>query len=181
MSIRKYKDDYEMVRTKDESGRETLKPVYRGDYFEVSLDEKGLRKFKSNSLLLLAVILVLHSTAGFINNQGMYQFYISLPYVFSFLALFYLGWGILRIPKEQRLHRREDVDLSFKRMKTASNFLLILFSIGVMAEIAFLLFTSSLERRVLEYLYLSLEALSAIAIFILIRVQKPIRVQTSPD
>jgi hypothetical protein len=180
MSMKKYKDDYELVVTTDEKGREIKKPVYRGEYFEVSIDEKGLRQFKRQCLLLLAPVAVLHIGCGFVGNPGMNQLYISLPYVFVFLALFYLAEGVLRLPKEKRKYRRDEIGLSFERIKTASNILMLLFGIGILGEIIFLLF-SVREQIGLDFLYLSLEALAAAAVYFLIRLQKPIHVQTSSN
>lgn len=169
-----------MVLTQDEQGREKMKPVYRGDYFEVSLDEKGLHQFKRLCSLLVAAIVVLHITGGYLNNRGMYQFYISLPYVFMYLPLFYLTWGIFLLPKEKRRYRREEVELSFDRMKTSSKYILVLLGIGVFGEIIFLLFSSAQGSGVLEYLYLSFEALATAAAYFLLRLQKPIQIQTIP-
>lgn len=178
MATKKYSNDYEMVVSKDESGQEKIMPVYRGNYFEISLDQAGLVKFRKNSFLLLAAMVVIHITAGFLNNRGMYQFYISLPYVFCYLPLFYIAGGILRLPKTKRRYRREEVELSFERMKSASKILLILFGIGLIGEFTFVLFFSVQENNLLEYLYLALETLAAIAAFILIRLQRPVIVQT---
>ena len=181
MSTKKYKDDYEMVVTQDEQGREKMKPVYRGDYFEVSLDEKGLLQFRRSCFLLVAAIVVLHVSSGFINNPGMYQFYISLPYVFVYLPLFYLAWGVMYLPIEKREYRRDEIGLSFNRMNTASKFLLILFGMGVLGEIIFLLFFSVQGNGALEYLYLSLEALATVAAYFLMLLQKPILIKIITD
>jgi hypothetical protein len=181
MSMKKYKDDYEIVVSTDDKGREIKKPVYRGDYFEVSLDENGLRQFKRQCLLLVAAIAVFHIPGGFVGNGGMYQFYISLPYVFVFLALFNLAEGSLRLPKEKRKYRRDEVGLSFERIKTASNILMILLGIGILGEIIFLLFFSVRDQIGLEFLYLLLEVLAAAAAYFLIRLQRPILVQPATD
>ena len=181
MSMRKYKDDYEMVATEDENGQEILRPVYRGDYFEVSLEEQDLLNLRRKSLLLLVPIFMLQIAAGFLNNEGMYQFYISLPYVLSFLALFYLGWGGLLIPKEKRPYRREEVDLSFHRMKSASRFLLILLAIVIIGELIFLVFISAGENKLLEIGFLLIEVLAAIVVYIQIRLLKPIIVQAGTE
>ena len=168
-----------MVATKDESGRETLRPVYRGDYFEVSLEEEGLFNLRRSSLLLLFPILVLQIGAGFLNNPGMYQFYISLPYVISFLFLFYFAQGVWQIPKEKRPYRREEVDLSFNRMRSASRMLLIMLVIGIIGEIIFLIFFSGGEKQALEVVYLLLQVLTAIAVYFQLKLQAAIIIQTT--
>lgn len=170
-----------MTATQDESGRETLRPVYRGDYFEVSLEEQGLFKLRRSSFLMVVAMVVSHVTAGFLNNLGMGQFYISLPYVFSFLPLFHLASGIWRIPQEKRLYRRVEVDLSFNRMKSASKILLILLAIGIIGEITFLIFFSAGENLGLEFEFLLLEVLAAITVYFQISLLKPIIVQAGPE
>lgn len=170
-----------MVVTTDEHGREKRKPVYQGDYFEVSLDERGLLLFKRISLLLLVAIAGMHITAGFLNNPGMYRFYVALPYVIIYLPLYYLGEGIFRIPKEKRKYRREEVELSFGRMKTASKALLILFGIMVIGEIIFLAFFSVQESFMLEIMFFSAEILATIAAYFLTRLHQPVLVETSAD
>ncbi|MFZ3070792.1 MAG: hypothetical protein WA110_06715 [Anaerolineaceae bacterium] len=181
MARKRYADDYETVVTTDEKGREKKTAVYRGDYFELSLEEEGIVKFKRNCLQLLAVIVLLHVGGGFVGNRGMYQFYVALPYVFSFFPLTYLAEGILRLPKEKRKFRREEIGLSFDRMKTASTVLLIFLGVGVLGEIAFLLFSADGNEFVLEYRYLALEALAAAAVYFIIRLRKRIHVQTCSD
>jgi hypothetical protein len=39
----------------------------------------------------------------------MYTFYVVLPYVISFLPMYYIGAGILHLPKEKRMYRRDEV------------------------------------------------------------------------
>lgn len=179
--MKKYKDDYELVSTTDERGREKLKPVYRGDYYEVSLDKRGLLLFKRYCFLLVAAITGLHVAAGFLNNPGMYQFYIALPYVLIYLPLFYLAAGTYRIPKEKRKYRREEVEMSFGHMKTASKALLILFGIGVIGEIIFLLVFSARENFLVEILFLAAEIFATLAVTYLIKLHQPVIVEVSAE
>lgn len=178
--MKKYRDDYEMVAMQDENGQETLRPVYRGVYFEVSLEEPSLHKLRRTSLGLAAGILILQIAAGFLNNPGMYQFYISLPYVFSFLFLFYLAQGIWRIPKQKRPYRRQEVDLSFNRMKSASRMLLVMLVIGILGEIFFLTLNQIGDYQGLELVYLLLEVLAAVMVFMQMRIQQPLIVHSIP-
>ena len=181
MAMKRYADDYETVVTEDEKGHEKRIAVYHGDYFELALDEQGFVRFRRNCFLLLAVMIVLHISGGFVGNRGMYQFYVALPYVFAFFPLLYMAAGVLRLPKEKRKYRREEIGLSFDRMKTASIILMIFLGIGVLGEITFLLFVSVGDQSVLEFLYLSLEALAAAAVYFLISLQRQIHIQTCID
>ena len=176
MAAKRYADDYETVITTDEKGNEKKTAVYRGEYFEISLDEEGLSSFKRKCLLLLAVIIVLHISGGFVNNKGMNQFFVGLPYVTAFFPLLYLALAVLRLPKEARKYRRDEIGLSFDRMKTTSFILFTFLGMGVLGEIAFLLLFSTGDQNLLEFLYLTLAILTATAVFILITMQRQITI-----
>lgn len=177
MAANRYADDYETVITQDEKGNEKKSAVYRGDYYRFDLDEEGIVNFRRISFLLLTAIIVLHVCGGFLNNLGMYQFYVALPYVIAFFPLLYLAAGVLRLPKEKRRYRREEIGLSFDRLKTASIVLVIFLAIGILGEVIFLLFFSTGEQSMLEYLYLALEMLSAATVYTLIRLARQIHVK----
>ncbi|HKJ28434.1 MAG TPA: hypothetical protein VJ965_12400 [Anaerolineales bacterium] len=172
--MRRFKDDYEIVSTVDERGREKREAVYRGVYYEVSLDEGGLRRLRRLSALLVAVIIVLHLFAGFLNNRGMYQFYIALPYVFAFFPLYSQFVGILRLPKAVRPYRRDEVALSIDQIKTASKFLLIFLGVGTLGEAVYLLFFAAADQQRFELLFFMLEIVATTASFFLYRVQQPV-------
>jgi hypothetical protein len=176
--MKRYADDYETVITKDEKGNEKKIAVYHGDYFEFVLDEEGIVRFRRNCFLLLAVIVVLHISGGFVGNPGMYQFYVAFPYVLAFFPLLYIATGILRLPKEKRKYRRDEIGLSFNRMKTSSIILIILLGMGVLGELTFLLFFSIGIRSVLEYVYLVIEVFTVAAVYFIITLQRQIHVQT---
>jgi len=121
MAAKKYADDYENVTATDIKGRERKEAVYRGEYYTVNLDAEEIKPFQRKSLIITAGILILHLLGGFIGNRGMYQFYVSLPYVFAFLPLYFMFSGALRIPKEKRRYHRDETSTSYSHMKTAGN------------------------------------------------------------
>jgi len=177
MSMRKYTDDFENVVTVDENGKEKTTAVYRGVYFEILLDEEDLRKVKRNTLLLLAGVCILHVAAGFVGNPGMYQFYISLPYVLAFFPLLYLALGLFLFPGEKRKYRRDEIGHSYYRARTSSLVLLIFLSLCVLGTIGFLIFTSEPDSRMLEYLFLSYEIPATAAILLLINRLRKVKIQ----
>jgi hypothetical protein len=179
MPTKRYSDDYETVITIDEKGNEKKTAVYRGEYFEFDLDENGIFDFRKKCFLLLAAITLLHVGGGFVGNQGMYQFYVALPYVLAFLPLMYMAMSILRLPKTKRRYRRDEIGLSFDRMKTTSILHMILLVAGILGEIAFLLFMSDGSQNMLEYLYLALITFASVAVYSLNRLQGQIRIQPS--
>lgn len=177
MVMKRYADDYENIITTDENGNEKKVPVYRGKYYQVSLDTEGLARYKKNILLVLAAILVFHIAAGFVGNPGMYRLYVALPYVIALAPLYNAATGVLRVPREVRKYRRDEVGLSFERIKTAVFFLTGVLAAGLLGEIIFLLTSTTEAGRGLEYIYLSLESLAVGATFFAIQLQKNARVQ----
>lgn len=181
MVLKRYADDYETVITTDEKGNEKKVAVYRGKFYQTSLDGEGLARFKKINLLVLAAILVLHIAAGFVGNPGMYRLYVALPYVVALAPLYNAATGVLRVPREARKYRRDEVELSFERIKTAIFVLTGVLAAGLLGEIVFLLFFTTEAGRVLEYIYLALEVLAAGATFFAIQLQKNARVQVCEE
>ncbi len=169
--MRKYADDYEIEITEDAKGREKKVAVYRGAYYEIAADEKQIKKFRLLSILLTLVIVVLHVAGGFVANQGMYQFYVALPYVIAFLPLYFLAAGVFRLPNQKRLLRRDENGLSFERMKKASISLLVIILVGVVGEIVFLIFFASGDYS-REIIYLLLEIFAALGVYVIFWQQK---------
>lgn len=174
--MRKYAEDYEIIYEDDGKGGEKKAARYIGNFFEIDIKGPDLVKFRRNSLILLAIVIMLHIAGGFIGNRSMYAFYIVLPYVFSFLPMYFLADGILRIPKEKKSYRRDEAELSFERMKKANIFLLIFLSMTVVGEIIYIIFFAN-EWNSLEFLFLSLVSLAAVASYILIRLRNTINVR----
>lgn len=175
MKKKPFAEDYELVSQLDERGREKQAAVYRGRYFELEAGGIGLSRFKGLSLLLSAAVIGLHVGAGFVNNPGMFQAYVSLPYVGTFFPLLYMAAGVLHLPKDKPRYRRDEVGLSFWRMKSASRFVLAGLALGLLGETIFLLFVSAGAATGRELLYLGLEALAAGAVLASIRLQGAIR------
>ena len=175
--MRKYSEDYETVVTTDEKGRERETAVYRGDFFNVSFTNGDIVEFRTLSIILLALMIVFHVGAGFIDNQGMYKFYVALPYVFAFFPLLYLALGVFHLPGETRNYRRDEIGLSFDRIKTTSRVLAILVGIGVLGGIIYLLFFAARSDVPFELLFLLLEVLTFFMVFLLIRLQRRVLIQ----
>jgi hypothetical protein len=174
--MKRYTDDYETVVTKDEKGNEKKIVSYHGKLFVLSLDAKGILQFRRNCFLILAAIVILQFSGGFVANPGMYEFYVALPYVLSFFPLLFMAMGIFRLPKEKRKYRRDEMELSFNRLKTSSIILIILLGTGVLGELAYLFFFSNGIRTVLETVYLVIEAFTIAAVYFIIVLQRQIHV-----
>jgi hypothetical protein len=181
MAKNKYADDYETVISIDEKGKEKRTTVYRGKFFELENSEEQITRFKRSCLLFLIGILTLHVAAGFIGNQGMYQFYIGLPYVLVFFPLLHMAEGIFRLPREKRKYRRDEIGHSYDQIKTASTILLCVVAVGVLGELIFILFFSTTDQKMLEYPYLALEALVTAEVFFIFSKQKQFSVRVCSD
>jgi hypothetical protein len=170
MSIRKYLTDYQTVTTIDENGREKRSVVYHGPFFETSLDPEAIGDLRKKSLLLLASTAALHIGIGFLDNPGMYLIFVALPYVLAFFPLIYLASGVLRLPKEIRKYRRDEIGYSFNQVKSASRFLLAFLAAGILGEVIFLIFISTRQQLITEILFLVLEVAALLAIILVIKI-----------
>jgi hypothetical protein len=181
MPLRKYVNDYQTVSTVDENGREKQSLVYKGPYFETSLDPAGLLRLRRVSLLLLLLIIALHVGGGFVDNPGMYMFYVSLPYVITFFPLVYLASGILRLPKEVRKYRRDEVGLSFDQVRKSSRTLLIILGVGILGELFYVIIFGKSLQLLSEIIYLGIEGCALLSAYMIVKSQKAVMVQTSSE
>jgi hypothetical protein len=179
--MKKYSEDYELEEVTDKNGKTKEVAVYRGEYFEVSLDEQGVPRFKKICLVLIALIAFWHIGSGFVGNLGMYKFYVALPYVLAFFPMVYLAAGIFNLPREKRNFRRDEIGLSFDRIKTTSIVVMAALGVGVVGEIAYILFGSGEKASVLELLYLSLELMAAAAAFLVLKVWQKVTISPTKN
>lgn len=179
MSLKKFLQDYETVITTDDKGRDKRKLVYRGDYFETNLDTPGHKRFKLIVIVLTLIIIGLHIGAGFIGNPGMYMFFVALPYVAAFFPLIYLAAGAMRLPREKRRFQRDEINLSFDRMRVSVITLLVFLVIGILGEGIFLVFVAEEISAGKEALFLVLEILAAAITISLILIERKIKIETS--
>jgi hypothetical protein len=181
MTTKKYAADYELITREDETGHTLRQIVYRGSFFQIPLSEAELAHFRKTCFLLLGAILALHISTGFIRSQASFQLYISLPYVFAFFPLLFLAESILRLPQSKPRYRRDEVALSFNRLKTTSFLLLIFLGIGLLGEVIFFLVTPAPGPGWPELFNFSLQALASAAAWSLFRLQKRVRVDECID
>jgi hypothetical protein len=169
--MKRYADDYETIMETDKWGREKKVAVYRGRYYEIDAEENEIIRFRQNSLILICGIIVLHIAGGFIGNPGMYAFYVALPYVFIFLPLYLMIAGGLRLPGEKRKLRRDEIGLSFERIRKANLFSLILLGVVLFGEVVFLIRFAS-EGISQEVLFIGIELLVLIGAYFFYRIQR---------
>lgn len=181
MTTKKFAADYEIITTMDESRRPVRQIIYRGSFFRISFSEAELAHFRKTCFLLLGAILTLHISTGFIRSQASFQLYITLPYVLAFFPLLFLAESILRLPPYKLQYRRDEIALSFNRMKTTSILLLVLLGISLLGEAIFFLIMPAPGPGRPELLNFSLQSLAAAAAWSLFRLQKQVRVEACSD
>lgn len=156
-------------KIKERRGRQTT--VYTGDYLDISLDNQEYENYKKRSILIIALITIFHIGAGFINNPGMYEIYVVIPYVSAFLSLVYYCIIRSQLPKEKNKFRMGEVDILFNRTRNSSIILGISLLSCVIGEIAFIWFISVGDQLALDYIFLALEVFGAAVTYFLIRTQ----------
>ena len=169
--MKRYADDYETIIEMDERGREKKVAVYRGRYFNIDIQGKELIRFRRNSLILIIAIIILHVVGGFVDNPGMYAFFVALPYVMIFLPLYFMIAGGLRLPGENKKFRRDEIGLSFERIRKSNRFALILLGVVLLGEVVFLIWFAGGEV-LQEVMFMAVELLALIGAYVLYRLQR---------
>lgn len=177
MPRQKYSDDYDLVTTTDEKGREKRTPVYHGKYYDAVLKGTTYASFRAQVYAGLVLIVALQVLIGFINNQGSRQLYVSVPYAIAFFPVMLLVLGAVQMPAELGHLRRDQVEPTFGRMKSSLNFLLIMLAVSFVGEAIFLLFFLHQNPDGLEFAYLGAIGLEIAAAFFLIRLQNKLNLQ----
>ena len=167
MGMKKYVNDYKTILSVNENGKQIRTYEYQGDYFKLPFSNAQMQKFKIIFLLVLFGILVAHIAGGFLNNAGMRQFYVAIPYALSFLPIFNLLRAGIRLPVEERKYRREEIGVTYERFNNHSLILLITLGFCLAGEIVFLLFFSGGSPAINEYNFLVAE-LGALALALII-------------
>lgn len=117
---------------------------------------------------MVSGIVVLHISAGFVNNPGMVGFFVAMPYVAAFLSLLYFSVVRFQLPKEKDKFRFGESNLLFSRMRMAGIFLGISLAGCILGEFAFIRSAPTGEPLTLETIFLALEVLGSLVTFILI-------------
>ncbi len=177
MKLNRYADDYETVVEVDEKGKERKKARYKGAYFTVKLDGESIKNYRNNSLLIGIGAVLAQIGAGCFTNAGMYQFYIAVPYVAAFFPLLYMMFSVLRLPTEKKRMTRDEVGVSYDRIRPSSLGGMILSGMCALGELIFLLAVKS-EAPFLELTCFGLEALTAALCYLMLFTRSRIRIES---
>ncbi len=140
MSRKKYINAYETVYEYDDQGREIRKMVYRGNFFEISLDQKGLTRYRLIQIALFILLALVHTALGFLNNPGTRTLYVSIPYTSTFVPLVFWGFAVFRLPRKKKPFRLEEIGLGFNRLKTMSLLVVIFTAISLTGMLIYFVF-----------------------------------------
>lgn len=162
MASKKYIKDYDLVEVEDEQGRVKQTVIYKGDYFTLDLEERQIKQSKRIFIILSFAVLLIHIAAGFVANPGTYKFYVALPYTIAFLPLFFLIMAVFRLPSEKRRYRKEEIGLSYDRIRKNSLFYLILTAVGLLGMLAYMFFFRGDAPLSLELVFYALLVVSAL-------------------
>lgn len=154
----------------DEKGREKKAVAYKGSYFDFEIAEEDYQGFRKLAWALIVAMIALQIGAGFVANRGMYQIYIAVPYVLCFFPLVYLSAGVLRLPRETAHLRRDQAELTIRRMKRSGAALLVFNSLVILSELVYLIFLNKDSEPGSELLFLMLAVLlGAVNAFLLLK------------
>lgn len=171
--MKKYINDYKTILSVNEKGEQIRTYEYQGDYFKLPFSNAQMQKIKLNFLLTLAGIILAHIAGGVMNNSGMRQFYVAIPYVLAFLPIFNLVRSGIRLPVEERKYRREEIGVTYERFDNHSLTLLVFLGICLVGEVVFLLFFSQGGATASEFYFLAAElAAMALGLIIYFNVKK---------
>lgn len=154
MASKKYAKDYEThVEVQGKKTKKTL--VYKGKYFKIDIDDQKLNKLKITYSIFCSLTLLSFLFVGFQNTEGSRKFYILLPFIFTFLPIFYEIMGTIKFITNKPKMTSLDYDTSLKRMKRSTVGILILSLASGLGEIAFLVKNKIADVTSLEYRFLS--------------------------
>lgn len=181
MGMKKYLDDYKTILSVNDKGEQVRTYEYEGDYFRLPFNSAQMQKFKIIYLFLLAGIIILHIAAGFVNNDGMRRFFVSIPYALTFLPFFNLLRSGIRLPVDERSYRREEIGVTYERFNNHSLFLLIILAVCLAGEVVFLLFFSNGMPASDEIVFLAAELAALALSWVIYRNVKKVVITKAPN
>lgn len=173
----RYIQDYEIEVALDDKGKEKKTLKYCGPRYDISFSGLTYRVYKRVSFSFYAALVISHVASGFAANQGMYQIYIALPFAIAFLTITLLGFNLFTLPKDHLRIRRDEMELSFKKIKINSAITLFLLIMVILGEIIYFITHTGNDQLVPELLFLFPELISVLVVFGLLRLHQKVQIQ----
>lgn len=126
MANRKYIDDYRL----EEPGNRRSKVIYVGEYYyRFEAEGKDYKKLRACFVVMPLIMMALFAVMGILNNTGMNQFYVAVPYAVMFLPIFLMLLCDIDIFTNPREMTRKLYNIGVKRLKNCT---VAVFIIGLM-------------------------------------------------
>lgn len=171
MARGKYSKDYEThEETQGEKTKKTL--VYKGKYYKFDLSKEELKKMKIIYSIFCGLTVLSFLIVGAQNTEGSRKFYIILPYIFTFLPIFYEIMGTIKLVTNKPKMTLVEYDTSVKRIRRSSIGILILSLSSSIGEIVFLIANKITDIRSLEFRFLSGILFMSLISFLFLQQQK---------
>ena len=112
--------------------------VYKGDYVEIALPAEEYKRYRRTAFLSYVGVSLVYLGGGFINNAGMIEFFVAIPYVGGVAALIFLGIVLFQLPKKKDKFRLGEEKLSFSRLRNAVLLFILMIAITIGGEVSYL-------------------------------------------
>lgn len=171
----KYKNDYE-VKSVERKGFFGLKRkkelVYTGTFYVFENKESKVKQMSWLSFALVCFIAALFIGVGFLNNEGTRKIYVTFPYIFMFLPIFYGFLGTMKSIQSKTRMSRIEYERSVERVKKSSFSLVVLSIATVIGQGLFIIRNQVSGVHRFDYIFLSGILLIGGIAFLLFQVQK---------
>lgn len=129
-------------------------------------------KLNRGIFIYFAILVIVHIGGGFVNNQGMLETHIVLPYTLAFFPLFKLGSAIARFPNSNEYYYLLEFQNSYSEIKVYSIMLTILLSICIIGETIFIQRLQITNNRATELIFVAIEFLVIVGALLLFYLKK---------
>lgn len=171
MARGKYRKDYEYQI--EVQGKKTKKAlIYKGKYYTLDINKEEIKKIKIKYSIFCLLTALSFLFVGFQNTAGSRKFYIILPFIFTFLPIFYEIMGTIKFITNKPKMTALEYDTSIIRMKRSTIGILILSLSSSLGEIAFLVKNKVTDVTSLEYRFLSGILFMALISYLFLQQQK---------
>ena len=166
----KYSKDYESQIIKQGNKTKT-NLVYKGNYYSYNLSEKKYQRLKWSYLFFDLLFLATFIFIGCLNTIGSRQIYIILPYLFTFLPIFYEIMGTITLMKTKAKLTYVEYDTSVLRIKRSTIGILVFSVSSAIGEVIFLVLNRNSNISNLEYMFLSGVLFMSVSSFLFLQLQ----------
>ncbi|WP_066715734.1 hypothetical protein [Clostridium sp. Marseille-P299] len=171
MARGKYRKDYEShIEVQGKRKKKTL--IYKGKYYKIDINQEELKNMKIKYAIFSALTMLAFIFVGLQNTEGSRKFYIILPYIFTFLPIFYEIMGTIKLITNKQKMTFVEYDTSIQRIKRSTIGILIFSLSSSFGEIIFLITNKITDVRSLEYRALSGILFMSLISFLFLQQQK---------